>query len=76
MPRSMDRQGLHRLDRINRGPRRRVFGRMSGTPDQIVSRLKEWEAARVGYAIVYFPDAAYDALSIELFAREVKPQFN
>ncbi len=49
---------------------------MSGTPDQIVSRLKEWEAVGVGYAIVYFPDAAYDTSSIELFAREVKPQFD
>lgn len=53
-----------------------LFDAMSGTPDQIVSRLKEWEAVGVGYAIVYFPDAAYDASSIEMFARDVKPQFN
>ena len=48
---------------------------MSGNPDQIVSKLKEWEADGMDYAIVYFPDVAYDASSIELFAREVMPQF-
>ncbi len=53
----------------------RRFDAMSGTPEQIVSRLKQWEADGMGYAIVYFPDAAYES-SIELFAREVKPQFN
>ncbi len=53
-----------------------LFDAMSGTLDQIVSRLEEWEADGMGYAIVYFPDAAYDASSIELFAREVKLQFN
>ncbi len=53
-----------------------LFDAMSGTPDQIVPRLKEWEAAGVGYAILYFPDAAYDASSIEVFARHIKPQFN
>lgn len=53
-----------------------LFDSMSGTPDQIVSRLKEWEADGMDYAIVYFPDAAYDVSSIELFAEEVMPQFN
>jgi F420-dependent oxidoreductase-like protein len=50
-----------------------LFDRMSGTPDQIVSRLKEYEGAGMSYAIVHFADAAYDRSSLELFAREVIP---
>ncbi|HIE22384.1 MAG TPA: LLM class F420-dependent oxidoreductase [Acidimicrobiia bacterium] len=51
----------------------RSYGAMSGTPDQIVSDLKAWEEAGMSYAIVYFPDAAYDSSNMELFAREVIP---
>lgn len=47
----------------------------SGTPDTIVPRLKEWEAAGMQYAIVNFADAAYDPSGIELFAKEVIPAF-
>jgi F420-dependent oxidoreductase-like protein len=50
-----------------------LFDRMSGTPDQIVPRLKEYQGAGMGYAIVHFADAAYDRASLELFAREVIP---
>ena len=46
---------------------------MSGTPEQIVERLSDWEAAGMTYAIVYFPDPAYDMSSVELFAKEVVP---
>jgi F420-dependent oxidoreductase-like protein len=53
-----------------------LFDSMSGTPDRIVSGLKEWESNGMTYAIVYFPDAAYDTSSLDLFAREVIPQFN
>ncbi len=49
---------------------------MSGTPDQIVERMKQWEEAGMTYAIVYFPDAAYDTSSLDLFAREVIPAFD
>jgi hypothetical protein len=41
----------------------------------VITSLKEWEALGLGYAIVYFPDAAYDLSSLELFAREVIPAF-
>jgi F420-dependent oxidoreductase-like protein len=51
----------------------RLFDAMSGTPDQIASRLREWESEGMAYAIVYFPDAAYDPSSLELFAKEVIP---
>jgi F420-dependent oxidoreductase-like protein len=51
------------------------YDRMSGTPDQVVARFKEWEQAGMTYAIVYFPDAAYDTSSLDLFAREVIPAF-
>jgi F420-dependent oxidoreductase-like protein len=51
----------------------RNFDQMSGTPDQIVERLSEWEQAGMTYAIVYFGDAAYDRSSMELFAKEVLP---
>jgi len=45
----------------------------TGTPEQVVSYLKDWEAAGMTYAIGHFPDAAYDMSSIELFANEVMP---
>ena len=51
------------------------YDMMSGTPDQVAERLKEWEEAGMTYAIVYFPDAAYDTSSLDLFAREVIPAF-
>lgn len=49
------------------------YNAFSGTPDQIASRLAEWERAGMTYAIIYFPDAAYDLSSLELFAKEVIP---
>jgi F420-dependent oxidoreductase-like protein len=53
----------------------RLYRHNSGTPEQVISSLKEWEALGLAYAIVYFPDAAYDLSSIDLFAREVIPAF-
>lgn len=44
-----------------------------GTPEQIVERLSEMQALGLGYSIHYFPEAAYDRSSIELFEREVMP---
>jgi F420-dependent oxidoreductase-like protein len=44
-----------------------------GTPEQIVERLSERAAHGLGYAIHYFPEAAYDRSGIELFEREVIP---
>ena len=37
------------------------------------ARLEEWEALGLAYAIIYFPDPAYDTSSLDLFAREVIP---
>lgn len=53
----------------------RLYRHASGTPEQVITRLKEWEALGLGYAIVYFPDPAYDMSSLELFASEVIPAF-
>ena len=54
----------------------RMYERSSGTPGQIVEKLKALEAAGMGYAIVNFADVAYDRSSLELFAKEVTPAFS
>jgi F420-dependent oxidoreductase-like protein len=46
---------------------------MSGTPDQIIEKLRPWQEVGMDYAIVYFGAAAYDTSGIELFGREVIP---
>lgn len=48
----------------------------SGTPDQIVATLKDFEAAGMSYAIVNFADVAYDRSSLQMFARDVIPAFS
>ena len=54
----------------------RLYRQRSGTPDQIVAWLKEYQAAGMTYPIVNFADAAYDRSGLELFAREVIPAFS
>ena len=49
---------------------------VSGTPDQVATNLAKWGELGMDYAIVNFPDAAYDSSSLELFAREVSPQLS
>ncbi|MFC9788771.1 LLM class F420-dependent oxidoreductase [Rhodococcus sp. NPDC127528] len=44
-----------------------------GTPAQIVENLTGLREQGLGYAICYFPEAAYDSTGIELFEREVIP---
>jgi F420-dependent oxidoreductase-like protein len=44
-----------------------------GTPEQVVERLTDMRDRGLGYAIHYFPEAAYDRSGIELFEREVVP---
>ncbi len=51
----------------------RMFDTMSGTPSQIVERLKIWEKAGMSYAIITFADVAYDDSSLRLFAEQVMP---
>jgi alkanesulfonate monooxygenase SsuD/methylene tetrahydromethanopterin reductase-like flavin-dependent oxidoreductase (luciferase family) len=45
----------------------------TGTPEQVVEKLSRMRDLGCEYAIVYFPDAAYDRAGIELFEREVIP---
>ena len=45
----------------------------SGTPEQVVEKLKRMRELGCEYAILYFPEAAYDRSGIELFEREVIP---
>ncbi len=58
-------------DRVERNAG--LFREMAGTPEQLIERLQAWEAAGMTYAIVYFPEVAYDQSGLELFAREVMP---
>ena len=44
-----------------------------GTPEQVAERLAERARHGLGYAIHYFPEAAYDRSGLELFEREVIP---
>jgi F420-dependent oxidoreductase-like protein len=44
-----------------------------GTPEQVAERLAALRDLGLGYAIHYFPEAAYDRSGIELFEREVMP---
>ena len=63
--------GLVEDDKVERNME--LYEALSGTPEQVVERLKAWEAAGMTYPIVYFPDVAYDRSSLELFAKEVIP---
>lgn len=45
----------------------------SGTTEQVIERLTKMRDLGCEYAIVYFPEAAYDRSGIELFEREVIP---
>jgi F420-dependent oxidoreductase-like protein len=49
------------------------YREFSGTPEQVVATLRQWEKEGMAYAIVHFADIAYDTSSLELFAREVIP---
>ncbi|GLE53385.1 LLM class F420-dependent oxidoreductase [Mycobacterium montefiorense] len=44
-----------------------------GTTEQVIERLTKIRDLGCEYAIVYFPEAAYDRSGIELFEREVIP---
>ena len=51
----------------------RLYDRTSGTPEQIVAWLRDYQDAGLAYAILHIPDVAYDRESLELVAREVIP---
>jgi len=44
-----------------------------GTPAQVIDKLRAMQSLGLGYAIHYFPEAAYDRSGLELFEREVIP---
>ncbi|MBF6181623.1 F420-dependent glucose-6-phosphate dehydrogenase [Nocardia otitidiscaviarum] len=44
-----------------------------GTPEQVVENLSRVRGLGLGYAILNFPEAAYDTSGMELFEREVIP---
>src|SRR5690606_4516095 len=44
-----------------------------GTPEQVAAKLARRAEHGLGYAIHYFPEAAYDRTGMELFEREVIP---
>lgn len=48
-------------------------GAAVGTPEQIVEKLGAVRERGLGYAILNFPESAYDTSGIELFEREVIP---
>ena len=45
----------------------------SGTTEQVIEKLKRMRELGCEYAILYFPEAAYDRTGIELFERDVIP---
>jgi F420-dependent oxidoreductase-like protein len=45
----------------------------SGTTEQVIEKLARMRDLGCEYAILYFPEAAYDRTGIELFEREVIP---
>ncbi|APE38646.1 LLM class F420-dependent oxidoreductase [Nocardia mangyaensis] len=45
----------------------------TGTPEQIIERLTTVRDLGLAYAVLNFPEAAYDTSGIELFEREVIP---
>ncbi|MGY4648475.1 LLM class F420-dependent oxidoreductase [Mycobacterium sp. URHB0021] len=45
----------------------------SGTPEQVIEKMQRMRDLGCEYAILYFPEAAYDRSGIELFEREVIP---
>ena len=48
----------------------------AGTPEQVAEALSRWSDAGMEYAIVYFPEAAYDTSGLELFARTVMKEMS
>jgi len=50
-------------------------GSATGTPERVIERLARLHSLGCEYVICYFPEAAYDRTSIELFEREIIPAF-
>ncbi len=63
-------------DRAESARENLMAGGLVGTPEQVVEKLRPWVAVGMSYAIGYFPDAAYDSSSLDLFATRVAPQLD
>jgi F420-dependent oxidoreductase-like protein len=48
----------------------------SGTPEQVIEKLRRMRDLGCEYAILYFPEAAYDRSGIELFERKIIPELS
>ncbi|NNM46412.1 LLM class F420-dependent oxidoreductase [Knoellia koreensis] len=62
-----DKELTDRIEGIRRSPG-------TGTPEQIVERLRELEGLGMKYLITYFYEAAYDTTGIAMFERDVMPE--
>jgi alkanesulfonate monooxygenase SsuD/methylene tetrahydromethanopterin reductase-like flavin-dependent oxidoreductase (luciferase family) len=48
----------------------------TGTPEQAIEKLRRLRDLGCEYAIMYFPEAAYDRSGIELFEQKVIPELS
>jgi len=60
-------------DELENACRGLASGLLVGTPERIAERLAGMTALGLKYAILYFPEIAYDRSGLDLFAREVAP---
>jgi F420-dependent oxidoreductase-like protein len=60
-------------DRLESTVEQFASGPLVGTPEQVVEKLKDAQGRGLGYAILFFVDAAYDRDGIDLFADQVIP---
>ena len=60
-------------DELENACRELASGLLVGTPERIAERLAGMTALGLKYAILYFPEVAYDRSGLDLFAREVAP---
>jgi alkanesulfonate monooxygenase SsuD/methylene tetrahydromethanopterin reductase-like flavin-dependent oxidoreductase (luciferase family) len=60
-------------DELENACRGLASGLLVGTPELIAERLAGMTALGLKYAILYFPEVAYDRSGLDLFAREVAP---
>ena len=60
-------------DELENACRGLASGLLVGTPELVAERLAGMTALGLRYAILYFPEVAYDRSGLDLFAREVAP---
>lgn len=60
-------------DKVERNYQLLANGPLVGTPEKIVERLTALRGLGMTYAILYFPEIAYDRSGLDLFVKEVAP---